>query len=179
MIPVDTIDWELVEAESSANGSFLGDSWIHPAEWNPEKGAGPMPFKANTFMASESRIDDDRMMKVCQGGQNKGRMPEFELARYSVGHHKWMLGLPANYIKGPIDALFQKLQECFKSSNWTLDEDCHVLKWNPQQTLSNVRVVESNQTKLDWSKKLEEEKLGLVIWGKQPTEARLKSSWLP
>jgi hypothetical protein len=54
-----------------------------------------MVVKANAFLASLSRIDDNRMMK-CKPNKNK-----YLLETYSVCEREKMMGLPVGYVKGP------------------------------------------------------------------------------
>lgn len=62
-----------------------------------------MVIKANTFMASTGRIDDDRMITAQQEGQ------KYVLNTYSVKDREKMIGLPPGYIQTAMKNLFQKL----------------------------------------------------------------------
>jgi hypothetical protein len=66
---------------------------------------GPVILKANTFMASLKRIDDDRMIKV------KEVDGQYIIGQYSVREREVMLGLPTGYVEDAINALFQDLTE--------------------------------------------------------------------
>jgi hypothetical protein len=62
-----------------------------------------MTIKANTFMATTSRIDDDRMVKVKVDGD------KFILSTYSVREREIMIGLPEGYVQKAMKHLFEKL----------------------------------------------------------------------
>ena len=66
---------------------------------------GPVILKANTFMASLTRVDDDRMMKV------KEVDGQFIIGKYSVHEREVMLGLPKGYVGDAVNALFQDLTQ--------------------------------------------------------------------
>jgi hypothetical protein len=66
---------------------------------------GPVILKANTFMASLTRIDDSRMMKV------KEVDGQYIIDTYSVREREVMLGLPKGYVEDVVKALFQDLTE--------------------------------------------------------------------
>ena len=51
--------------------------------------------KANTFMASSSRIDDERMYKIRPTGGSR-----YECAYYSTLERERMLGYPEGYVSG-------------------------------------------------------------------------------
>ena len=62
-------------------------------------------IKANTLMASKSRIDDDRMMKV------KPQDGKFLIDHFSVSEREQMLGLPVKYVSEPVGKLFEELRD--------------------------------------------------------------------
>jgi hypothetical protein len=65
-----------------------------------------MPVKANAFLASSSRIDDDRMLKYkISDAANK----KFLRVTYSVGEREKMMGLPIGYVQDPMGNLFNQL----------------------------------------------------------------------
>ena len=80
----------------SISASCLDDGWQHPAvAWAAvNKDFEPSLQKANTFMASKSRLDDQpRMMKVKEVGHKK-----FEVGSFSVNERERMLGYPDGYV---------------------------------------------------------------------------------
>lgn len=80
----------------SISASCLDDGWQHPAvAWaDVNKDFEPSLQKANTFMASKSRLDDQpRMMKVKEVGDKK-----FEVSSFSVSERERMLGYPDGYV---------------------------------------------------------------------------------
>ena len=84
--------------------------------------------KANTFMASKSRIDDARMTKVRKFEGN------YWVSSYSVGERELMAGLPIGYVSNAVKELFEELRdnaflkpEVTIGSNWRtfLSEELH------------------------------------------------------
>ena len=65
-----------------------------------------VPVKANAFLASLSRIDDNRMIKYKKSDRNK-----FHIETYSVGEREKMMGFPAGYVAKPLRRLFSELTE--------------------------------------------------------------------
>ena len=62
-----------------------------------------MVVKANAFLASLSRIDDDRMMKY------KPEEKKYHLETYSISERERMMGLPVGYVKDPGELIFLSL----------------------------------------------------------------------
>lgn len=62
-----------------------------------------MVIKANTFMATTSKIDDGRMIKVKKDGD------KFILSTYSVREREIMIGLPEGYVQKAMEHIFKKL----------------------------------------------------------------------
>jgi hypothetical protein len=62
------------------------------------------PVKANTFLASLSKIDDDRMLKYSTG--DSGAKKE---DHYSVSEREKMMGLPPGYVGKPLKQLFNQI----------------------------------------------------------------------
>ncbi len=60
--------------------------------------------KANTFMASKVRIDDDRMIKVREVGD------KWVIDKYSVSERERMSGLPVGYVRMALKDLFSELR---------------------------------------------------------------------
>ena len=68
----------------------MEDDWLMPAEAIQQK----IPLKANTFMASKSRLDDKpRMLKV------RKENGQFVESTFSVYEREIMLGLPKRYVE--------------------------------------------------------------------------------
>ena len=61
-----------------------------------------LKVKANTFLASLTKIDDDRMLKYSTGDQ-------IELESYSVSERERMMGLPPSYVSGPLKKIFNEI----------------------------------------------------------------------
>jgi len=62
-----------------------------------------LPIKANTFMATTVRIDDDRMIKVKKEGD------QYFVHTYSVREREVMIGLPIGYVETAMKDLFNRL----------------------------------------------------------------------
>ena len=63
-----------------------------------------MVVNANAFLASLSRIDDDRMMKY------KPEEKKYHLETYSISERERMMGLPVGYVKDPGEWIFLSLR---------------------------------------------------------------------
>jgi hypothetical protein len=110
--------------------SCLDKDWSHPAVAWADANNEPEPFlqKANTFMASKARLDDQpRMMKVKEVGHKK-----FEIGSFSASERERLLGYPEGYVtragkkrvckqtedmtgKVPLTACNHQLTICMKS----------------------------------------------------------------
>lgn len=100
-IPPKKINWDLHESFSPQ--AFLPrDGWKHPSEIN--LCTKPRALKANTFMASKYRLDDDRMLKEVRhlGGEL------YEAATFDAHDRAQMLGYPDNYVWSPVVKIFQQ-----------------------------------------------------------------------
>lgn len=73
--------------------------------------------KANTFMASKSRINDDRMMRVRPEGS------KYVADKFSVLERERMLGFPDGYVS---EACKFRLQHCFCDGGKRLTRACLV-----------------------------------------------------
>ena len=67
------------------------------------------PVKANTFLASLSKIDDDRMLKYTTGDSDSGAKKE---DHYSVSEREKMMGFPPGYVSKPMKQLFDQITTC-------------------------------------------------------------------
>ncbi|KAL7543185.1 hypothetical protein ACHAXR_012598 [Thalassiosira sp. AJA248-18] len=121
----------------------LADGWMHPAQLYCLIHNEPEPYtKANTFMASEGRIDDERMIKVRLVDSANTNL--FETSCYTVGDREALLGFPKGYVKEKgelllpfphlrhtiscetanshpcfkVTMIFEKLSDSFHSENW-------------------------------------------------------------
>jgi len=101
-----------------------------------------LPIKANTFMASTSRIDDDRMIKVKEEETKEGKEKSYSVHTYSVGEREIMTGLPTGYAQKAMKDLFDRLsiggfqkpettvgmrfrqKECLDPELWHFAEQC-------------------------------------------------------
>ena len=72
-----------------------------------KEGETNIPVKANTFMASKTRINDDRMIKV----RKLEGTEKYILDHFSVEEREKMLGLPVGYVSTPLQQLFKTLTE--------------------------------------------------------------------
>ena len=79
-----------ISGECSVANNILEEDWLMPAEAIEQN----IPLKANTFMASKSRLDDKpRMLKV------KKENGQFIESTFSVYEREIMLGLPKRYVE--------------------------------------------------------------------------------
>mmetsp|Transcript_4758 Transcript_4758/g.10215 ORF Transcript_4758/g.10215 Transcript_4758/m.10215 type:complete len:375 (+) Transcript_4758:131-1255(+) len=69
-----------------------------------------MPIKSNSFLASLSNIDDDRMVKYKLDGTS-GRKKKYHIETYSITEREKMMGLPAGYVERPVGRLFNELAQ--------------------------------------------------------------------
>lgn len=65
-----------------------------------------LPVKANTFLASLTKIDDGRMLKYST--EDSG----IKLGHYSVREREKMMGLPPGYVSKPVKTLFNEIATC-------------------------------------------------------------------
>lgn len=66
----------------------------------------PLIVKANTFLASLTKIDDDRMLKYSTGDIGRTKI---KLEHYSVAERERMMGLPNRYVSKPLQVLFDEI----------------------------------------------------------------------
>ncbi len=65
-----------------------------------------LTVKANTFLASLTKIDDDRMLKYSTGDSGGSKI---KLESYSVNEREKMMGLPPSYVSGPLKKIFNEI----------------------------------------------------------------------
>ena len=65
-------------------------------------------IKANTLLASLTRIDDDRMMKAKLSDQQSGRT-KIIVEPYSVAERERMMGFEAGYVSKPMQRIFKEI----------------------------------------------------------------------
>lgn len=117
-------DWHSAESEASATSDeFLLDGWKHPAEEFSDRDGNKREkiiLKANTFMASSTKLDDQRMMKIkrVQGSS------KYHLQYYTINEREAMMGFPVGYIEKPVKKLFKILHTAYHECNWAEHEDC-------------------------------------------------------
>ena len=88
--PVDSVDLENKRATVSPH------TCLEPGWQTAGSVAEQLKYdKANTFMASSSRIDDERMYKIRPTGGGR-----YECAYYSTLERERMLGYPEGYVSG-------------------------------------------------------------------------------
>jgi len=114
-IRLDSIAWDSPQADT---GAIYDDGWEHPAcavsDW-----IDGLVGKANTFMASKSRLDDDRMLKV----RPRTDGPGFLKSYITANEREVMMGFPRNYVKAPLNKLYDALTKAFMALDWTSDDD--------------------------------------------------------
>jgi hypothetical protein len=67
--------------------------------------------KANTLLASLSKIDDDRMLKYKVDVGIEQPKNRYHRETYSVSERERMMGLPIGYVQQPVCCLFSQLSE--------------------------------------------------------------------
>jgi hypothetical protein len=67
--------------------------------------------KANTFLASLSKIDDDRMLKCKVHVGSEQPKVRYHRETYSISERERMMGLPIGYVQHPVCRLFGQLTE--------------------------------------------------------------------
>ena len=77
------------EAVEIRPSSCLEEGWLFPGEDKVECA------KANTFMASKGRINDERMVKTRPIGNTR-----YEKGHFSALERERMLGFPEGYVQG-------------------------------------------------------------------------------
>ena len=70
-----------------------------------------VPVKANTFLASLGRIDDNRMIKYKKTDDTSSRQKKYQIETYSVRERERMMGLPTGYVEKPVSRLFSELSQ--------------------------------------------------------------------
>jgi len=93
---------ELPDIDSNAATSTveLADGWMDPAQLHCQMNSNlPEVYsKAKTLMASDSRIDDDRMIKVRL--RDPSDRDSIEASTYSVADRESLMGFPIGYVQG-------------------------------------------------------------------------------
>jgi len=86
------------DSEIALSTVTLADGWMHPAQLYCRIRNEPKPYcKSNTFMASEGRINDKRMIKVrLRDASNKNSI---ETSHYSVADREALMGFPVGYVE--------------------------------------------------------------------------------
>mmetsp|Transcript_516 Transcript_516/g.949 ORF Transcript_516/g.949 Transcript_516/m.949 type:complete len:222 (+) Transcript_516:1036-1701(+) len=114
-------------SDAALSSVCLTDGWMHPAQLYCQIHNEPMPYcKANTFMASEGRIDDGRMVKVRLLDASKN--DSIETSHYSVADREALMGFPVGYVDKFVKEIFERVCESFHSEDWyenAIDND-----WN-------------------------------------------------
>eukprot|EP00549_Striatella_unipunctata_P019087 CAMPEP_0118687202 /NCGR_PEP_ID=MMETSP0800-20121206/8248_1 /TAXON_ID=210618 ORGANISM="Striatella unipunctata, Strain CCMP2910" /NCGR_SAMPLE_ID=MMETSP0800 /ASSEMBLY_ACC=CAM_ASM_000638 /LENGTH=670 /DNA_ID=CAMNT_0006584353 /DNA_START=25 /DNA_END=2034 /DNA_ORIENTATION=- len=124
-IPINTVDYDSISAEASlAHGFCIEEGWHHCASLTGKNNV--LVLKANTFMASHGRLDDERMRKAkVLGGSAEKR---YILGTWSVSEREKMMGFPTDYVKKTVSDLFEKLSQLLLMKrivecNWKQDEE--------------------------------------------------------
>lgn len=114
--------WTNVRLKSSAKikdvasgvslDGFLDEGYGTVARLIQAEDQEDMPVKSNSFLASLSRIDDDRMIKYkLAGTSGRNASAAYHIETYSVAEREKMIGLPAGYVEKPIGRLFSELTQ--------------------------------------------------------------------
>lgn len=118
----DRFYWTNIRLESSAKikdvasgvsmDGFLDDDYGAVARLLQDDDEEDMAVKANTFLASLSRIDDDRMIKCkLDGSSGRNSSSKYQIETYSVAEREKMMGLPKGYVENHLSRLFGELTE--------------------------------------------------------------------
>ena len=91
--PMDNFDCDSEKAKRILPSYCLENDWQCPGE--AVRGDETGLIKALTFMASKSRLDDKRMVKVKRREDGK-----FEVGHFSALDRERMLGFPEGYVSG-------------------------------------------------------------------------------
>ncbi len=68
-----------------------------------------LTVKANTFLASLTKIDDDRMLKYSIGDFGRTKI---KLEHYTVAERERMMGFREGYVSKPLQVLFNEITTC-------------------------------------------------------------------
>lgn len=103
-IPLDNVEkYTSVASEVSADYDGILDPGYGLVERLTYDDSAHLTVKANTFLASLTKIDDDRMLKYSTGAG------DFKLESYSVSEREKMMGLPPSYVSGPLKKIFNEI----------------------------------------------------------------------
>uniref|UniRef100_A0A7S2LD16 DNA (cytosine-5-)-methyltransferase n=1 Tax=Skeletonema marinoi TaxID=267567 RepID=A0A7S2LD16_9STRA len=111
-IPVDTEKYTNVASQVSVDyGDILdpGSGLLERLVYDCDEHFTVKTVKANTFLASLSKIDDDRMLKCSTGDCGRTNI---KLEHYSVGERERMMGFPPSYVSKPLQNLFNEITTC-------------------------------------------------------------------
>ena len=88
-----------IDSDAATSTVELKDGWMDPAQLHCQMNSDlPEVYsKAKTLMASDSRIDDDRMIKVrLRDPSDRGSI---ETSTYSVADRESLMGFPTGYVQ--------------------------------------------------------------------------------
>lgn len=109
-IPVNSTDHIKEVASMVSADSLLDEGFGAVARLLQDEDEMSTPVKANAFLASLSRIDDNRMMKYEIEDESTSKPnAQYLLKRYSVGERERMMGFPTGYVEKPVRNLFTEL----------------------------------------------------------------------
>ncbi|KAL3788804.1 hypothetical protein HJC23_006257 [Cyclotella cryptica] len=96
----------------------LNDAWMTLPQMYCHLKNKPTPYdKALTFMASEARLDDKRMIKVKVNKTSRSN-PPLIIDHYSVADRESLLGYPVGYLENVLFQMFEKLEKAFLAEDW-------------------------------------------------------------
>lgn len=88
-----------IDSNAATSTVELANGWMDPAQLHCQMNSNlPEVYsKAKTLMASDSRIDDDRMIKVrLRDPSDRGSI---EASTYSVADRESLMGFPTGYVQ--------------------------------------------------------------------------------
>jgi hypothetical protein len=107
-LPVNSAEPIKNVASAVSADTCLDDGWKSVARLLPSANEN-MVYKANTFLASTSRIDDDRMRAKFRVDSEAKYNGSYDVQSYSVSERERMMGLPVGYVEEPLRHLFTEL----------------------------------------------------------------------
>lgn len=94
----------VISADDCLDDGFACISSLLPAE-------NVATFKANAFLASQSRVDDSRMFARYKVDNNSITSGKYNVESYSVSERERMMGLPVGYVEEPLKHIYKHLSE--------------------------------------------------------------------
>lgn len=109
-LPVESAESIKLVASAQSIDSLLDNGYGAVARLIDGEDEMNMTVKSNAFLASLSRIDDNRMMKYKKDNSSaSAASTKYKIETYSVGERERMMGLPQSYVGKPLKVLFSDL----------------------------------------------------------------------